>query len=1151
MRLTDHYLGGDGPFEGDLTLVLRSLPVGARVVAASLTLTTVPNPQTGFSEEIATFSGTNLVADQWGVTRSTAAASGTGNANALVEIDFHTRRTLASLKDADASSPISVQLQVDVGGVYMSVRDDGTLLVPGGSGSPLSVPLSATGAPLPALTVSKFKVTATTGTATIAVTEVGFHSVPSNVSVRLGKMAPFWARPGELATSATSPDFSAVLSTFLSSADTADGYYRVPFVVHSDTAGRLEVHVQIDYLFEQPVLSPPLTEVTLRYGYSTLADVAQQVTTVSLPRQAIPAGGRNVAQVRGAFQATRVVQNSITEVPPELAQGAIGDVVPKATVTVSPSSMPAQPLLPTQDVLVSGIDLSMANTQPGLAGLNFAIRSDEAGKPSEDVLVSGVLKVDKPLPGQSAWASGSLPSPLRLVAGTRYWLVVQSLTGDAQWHALAWNAVRPMQASADGGFSWRSASGIQTAATVPPGQPPAAVPPPLAGLFRLRHVPDHFTVPLQLQVGVGPNAVRRHLDEFAPLGRIEFSFDFAETLKTHLGQRVTCGNADVLINGRFDQPPHQDAARRLFGPDVELLVPQAELLTVNLVAGADLSEERFLTMSVQPDGSAPVQIDCSGADPGRTQAAEIAAAIHAGTGMPVELKSDKQDGSLRVHVTTSGYSELTLFPGCRTELPAEWQGTAGEVSRVVLPDEVVVVLASSALLNKLLPCGQGPASAGAATLSQRFPVNPGCVYLLRVQYEYFGPRPEPSWQVAWLDAAGMPAGTMSGLLRSNSSRAIIRSRSAPLAWQTAEASLVPPTAATSAELSIHHVIANQFPLILGRVGVIPTLEPVVGGVFQNWEQDGGGRTLPAGWTAAGGGVTQPANGPPGVTLLGDGADDTALWQTVPAVAGDSYRLSASARASAFVAMPAPPAEQRPRVEVRWIGGSTSLLVVVPLDEFGFRTYAWSGQAPAGTTSAEVRVVQPHVGGAYLTVDQITLERADRVDVPLVFLAEAPGDLTVPDLRVSFDLPQPESAPVVSSVTSRHVGALAKGNALVPPPAVVPAVATEAASPVGTLQAPPAVDAEAEPAPVPTVPEAQPPVTPAPVGLLTDVPGIGPARARRLAGAGIDSLAKLAAARPASIAKLLPILSLKLATDIVAEANRRLASNPVGTVPDRP
>ena len=85
--------------------------------------------------------------------------------------------------------------------------------------------------------------------------------------------------------------------------------------------------------------------------------------------------------------------------------------------------------------------------------------------------------------------------------------------------------------------------------------------------------------------------------------------------------------------------------------------------------------------------------------------------------------------------------------------------------------------------------------------------------------------------------------------------------------------------------------------------------------------------------------------------------------------------------------------------------STGTPAILPLDGRDFPTHSWSGTAPKGATQAEVRLVQPH-GKGKLVVESVSLSRADLVDVPLTFLAEAPGQLTVSDLRVTYDLPEP-------------------------------------------------------------------------------------------------------------------------------------------------
>jgi hypothetical protein len=253
----------------------------------------------------------------------------------------------------------------------------------------------------------------------------------------------------------------------------------------------------------------------------------------------------------------------------------------------------ACPIQLEKETPANGIDLPLANTDPGLAGLHLSLQEDLDGTPSGKILVEAEVKVARPVPGGSTWGSAQLPDEFRFLKDKRCWLVVQSLSGQAYW------TVRPndqasvaLLASTDGGFSWRTAAtstGLK----------------PLQAVFRLRHTPDHFTMPVQLQIGKGADARRARFDRFAPLGRVEFNMDFVAELNEYLAMPAAaspCKKGNLLVNGSFDLPRHTDATRRLFGFDAVESYQDQLTSKVKLMRGIDLSKERFITLSACENG---------------------------------------------------------------------------------------------------------------------------------------------------------------------------------------------------------------------------------------------------------------------------------------------------------------------------------------------------------------------------------------------------------------------------------------------------------------------------------------------------------------------------------------------------------------------
>src|SRR5215813_270585 len=109
MKQRDTYDGSDAPFQGNVLLRLRSIPVNARVTKVTATVTPISDKggPDSFTEVIAI---SNHAGD-FGTTEADSAD--------WVEVDFHTRRGLARVSGT-ATNGSSVQ--VDVGaGVYVDI----------------------------------------------------------------------------------------------------------------------------------------------------------------------------------------------------------------------------------------------------------------------------------------------------------------------------------------------------------------------------------------------------------------------------------------------------------------------------------------------------------------------------------------------------------------------------------------------------------------------------------------------------------------------------------------------------------------------------------------------------------------------------------------------------------------------------------------------------------------------------------------------------------------------------------------------------------------------------------------------------------------------------------------------------------------------
>jgi hypothetical protein len=512
MILQDRYDGREAPFEGDRELLLRHLPADARIVAARATVTPIDFTD-GRDPFVETLRFQRNSGD-WGATKTAVAGA--------VEVDLHARRTLAGFQGSHLNG---ASLLIDLGGAFAAVDPGkGTLLAPGATTPTLTTDSGS----LPGVTTSRFRLTFT-GNPDVSAVRV--RSVPANVSLALRGRPTFWFQVGELTAAKTTPDFSAVLQAWLPQAEVRDGYFILPFVLHADGISRLAVELEIEYLRSASVLPEGLREAKLPYAWGSLP-TAPSPLRVSLPAGASLAPGASLGRALGAFEETRV------------AWGPTGEVTAPGAVTVSRDTSLAQLLKIGKDVETVGVDLLLA-PGPAAARLQIDLRQDLDGKPGETSLwPSPVLfAVDPKTTPTAAWISVPLPAPVQIAAATGYWLLLQSLDGEAKWSAAPVDPPAPpgLQRSLDGGLSWRQ----------------AATGPPLAALFRLRERPAEYRMPIELQIGTGGKARRVSLKRFNPLKRVELPFALPEIEDAFNGYLAAAGAAgcptgEHLANGGFE-----------------------------------------------------------------------------------------------------------------------------------------------------------------------------------------------------------------------------------------------------------------------------------------------------------------------------------------------------------------------------------------------------------------------------------------------------------------------------------------------------------------------------------------------------------------------------------------------------------------------
>lgn len=517
MPLNSQYDGSQSPFEGDLTIMLRGIPVGAEVLSARVTITPANSAGPDAFEEVIDLTGAGSA---WGAV--------THRAGVFCEVDFLKRRTIVGVAGSQFNG---ASLQLDPGGAYLQIDEDGAVLAPG------ATPFAANGASVatPSLTGVRFKLTNNLAPAPL-INQVRVRSAPQNLSLRIGDGPTFWTQTGALAGPAVSSDFAQMLQIYLDEIEAPEGPIDVPLVVHSDSIARLRLDIEIDYLETQSLVEGDLAEAKVEFDFSGSPTAAGSGLAVDVPQGMCVSAEGSSLRVLGAFEDSRIVFGP---------RGDVTDAVAKAFIL--PEEGLAQPLTLANVSRISAIDLLLAS-ETVAAELQLDIRNDADGKPGPNSLLAAprVFDIHRRADGAASWHNVALEQETELPGNARIWLVVQSRQGKARWSsAPSSEALGTLQQSQAQGLAWRQARSTlgETA--------------PLAGWFRLRNEPAEFTMPLELRVGEGPHAQTLSLDKYAPIGRIDFqvdSRDLAATFNRYLerAEQENAVGAELIGNGDFE-----------------------------------------------------------------------------------------------------------------------------------------------------------------------------------------------------------------------------------------------------------------------------------------------------------------------------------------------------------------------------------------------------------------------------------------------------------------------------------------------------------------------------------------------------------------------------------------------------------------------
>jgi len=448
----------------------------------------------------------------------------------------------------------------------------------------------------------------------------------------------------------------------------------------------------------------------------------------------------------------------------------------------------------------------------------------------------------------------------------------------------------------------------------------------------------------------------------------------------------------------------------------------------------------------------------------QTQSLELANARFGSTALAVKPQGDRvyiaanalalDPSGARLAAVEDGTGIAVVSVGDRR--PVGWALTAGQVTpappREDDPALIGAVLIEGALSQVRAVCGCAHELAVAVAAIPSFESRRSA-----------GP-PETVAEVFWYDPVG-------ALLRND-----LLALPPATAVVTQSRRLSSPAGSAQAEVRVS-VTGGAYLLDTVSLRAVATLVRGDG-----WQPD---TTLPAR-------ITSSADAS-GTTWRNLGADDGAVAQSVPLVAGVPLALGFDGQVVAG----------QPSLALRFLDGSGAAVgteFALAVVASAFRQQPAKLTAPVNAASVTVRIVLP--AGSALRVNSLALTPDPAAAVPVGFIAQSPGELHVTAARIVYDV-GPGAVPAPPP------------NGLVPPtpPGAAPGTGgssnnccRETSAALGTItHALPSGVVRATARRV----VRQGPMEPA----LLEVPGIGPARVRRLAAVGITSVSGLAAASP--------------------------------------
>ena len=163
-----------------------------------------------------------------------------------------------------------------------------------------------------------------------------------------------------------------------------------------------------------------------------------------------------------------------------------------------------------------------------------------------------------------------------------------------------------------------------------------------------------------------------------------------------------------------------------------------------------------------------------------------------------------------------------------------------------------------------------------------------------------------------------------------------------------------------------------------------------------------------GWNLAPASAAAPTLIPSGseVQIANNSAQSESLFQTFAVTPAQPFELELRGRIAHQLA-----SAGAPQLELRWFNPDgveaqpATILTISASDE----QHRLSGTVPVATTQAELHIVIP--SGVSLGVERIAFTPVELISVPVEFIAQAPGELTVEHFGVTYQVGAPTRPPV--------------------------------------------------------------------------------------------------------------------------------------------